>query len=68
MSILSCLLCIHLYPCSSSSSPTSTLSDDAGFRKYVDLYAKDKDAFFKDFAAAYARLMELGCKNLKAKL
>lgn len=33
---------------------------DKKFKKYVDLYAKDEEAFFKDFAAAFGKLMELG--------
>jgi catalase (peroxidase I) len=33
---------------------------DSEFRKYTDLYAKDEEAFFKDFAAAYGKLLELG--------
>jgi cytochrome c peroxidase len=26
----------------------------------VELYAKDEDLFFKDFAAAFSKLLELG--------
>lgn len=33
---------------------------DKSFRKYVDLYAKDQDKFFDDFAAAFSKLLELG--------
>ena len=33
---------------------------DKSFKKYVDLYAKDEDKFFADFAAAFSKLMELG--------
>jgi len=36
------------------------LIKDPGFKKYVELYAKDEDAFFKDFAKAFAKLLELG--------
>jgi len=36
------------------------LVEDKEFRKYCELYAKDRNAFFKDFAAAYAKLLELG--------
>lgn len=36
------------------------LRDDRKFRKYVDLYAKDEEKFFSDFAAAFSKLMELG--------
>lgn len=35
---------------------------DKGFRKYVDLYAKDEEKFFEDFAAAFSKLLELGVK------
>ncbi|KAL6784691.1 hypothetical protein ACKKBF_B02810 [Auxenochlorella protothecoides x Auxenochlorella symbiontica] len=33
---------------------------DKKFRQYVDLYAKDQDKFFEDFAAAFSKLLELG--------
>jgi cytochrome c peroxidase len=33
---------------------------DRKFKQFVDLYAKDEDTFFKDFAAAFGKLMELG--------
>lgn len=36
------------------------LVQDPDFKKYVELYAKDEDAFFKDFAKAFAKLLELG--------
>eukprot|EP01104_Vermistella_antarctica_P020050 TRINITY_DN82_c0_g1_i1.p1 TRINITY_DN82_c0_g1~~TRINITY_DN82_c0_g1_i1.p1 ORF type:complete len:382 (+),score=78.14 TRINITY_DN82_c0_g1_i1:37-1146(+) len=36
------------------------LTDDADFKKYVELYAKDEKLFFSDFAAAFAKLLELG--------
>jgi len=36
---------------------------DPEFRKYVELYAKDQDAFFKDFASAFQKLTELGVKD-----
>jgi cytochrome c peroxidase len=35
---------------------------DRGFRKHTDVYAKDEAAFFKDFASAFSKLLELGCK------
>eukprot|EP00457_Paulinella_chromatophora_P010448 gb/GEZN01010552.1/.p1 GENE.gb/GEZN01010552.1/~~gb/GEZN01010552.1/.p1 ORF type:complete len:285 (+),score=54.82 gb/GEZN01010552.1/:34-888(+) len=38
------------------------LRDDEHFNKWVKVYAKDKDAFFRDFSAAFARLLELGVK------
>ncbi|GFP78864.1 l-ascorbate peroxidase 3 peroxisomal [Phtheirospermum japonicum] len=36
------------------------LMEDQQFRKYVDFYAKDKETFFKDYAASHKRLSELG--------
>jgi cytochrome c peroxidase len=36
------------------------LLSDRSFRKYVDMYAKDEQLFFKDFAAAFQKLEELG--------
>jgi cytochrome c peroxidase len=36
------------------------LIQDPKFRKYVELYAKDEDIFFKDFAKAFSKLLELG--------
>ena len=33
---------------------------DPVFRPIVEEYAKDKEVFFKDFAAAFAKLLELG--------
>ncbi|KAL4857583.1 Cytochrome c peroxidase [Chlorella vulgaris] len=33
---------------------------DKKFKPYVMQYAKDEEAFFKDFAAAFSKLMELG--------
>jgi len=38
---------------------------DKKFRPYVDLYAKDEETFFKDFSAAFQKLLELGCHNLQ---
>eukprot|EP00602_Paraphysomonas_sp_CaronLab_P000476 CAMPEP_0185018504 /NCGR_PEP_ID=MMETSP1103-20130426/1208_1 /TAXON_ID=36769 /ORGANISM="Paraphysomonas bandaiensis, Strain Caron Lab Isolate" /LENGTH=284 /DNA_ID=CAMNT_0027548341 /DNA_START=129 /DNA_END=983 /DNA_ORIENTATION=+ len=35
---------------------------DDGFRKYVELYAKDLKAFFQDYAAAHKKLSELGAR------
>ncbi|OBZ88537.1 Cytochrome c peroxidase, mitochondrial [Choanephora cucurbitarum] len=34
--------------------------NDKEFKKYFDLYAKDQDKFYKDFAAAFKKLIELG--------
>lgn len=36
------------------------LLDDPDMKKYVDIYANDKEAFFKDFALAFGKLIELG--------
>eukprot|EP00268_Persea_americana_P013206 TRINITY_DN1575_c1_g1_i2.p1 TRINITY_DN1575_c1_g1~~TRINITY_DN1575_c1_g1_i2.p1 ORF type:complete len:293 (+),score=81.35 TRINITY_DN1575_c1_g1_i2:410-1288(+) len=36
------------------------LLEDPEFRGYVDLYAKDEDAFFKDYAVSHKKLSELG--------
>ncbi|XP_047943624.1 L-ascorbate peroxidase 3 [Salvia hispanica] len=36
------------------------LLDDPDFRRYVELYAKDEDAFFRDYAESHKKLSELG--------
>ena len=36
------------------------LLDDPAFRPFVELYAKDEDAFFKDYAESHKKLSELG--------
>ncbi|KAL4280247.1 hypothetical protein GQ457_03G001940 [Hibiscus cannabinus] len=36
------------------------LLDDPEFRKYVELYSKDEDAFFRDYAESHKKLSELG--------
>ncbi|WCJ39864.1 ascorbate peroxidase 3 [Euphorbia peplus] len=36
------------------------LLEDPGFRQYVELYAKDEDAFFRDYAISHKKLSELG--------
>ncbi|KAJ3690776.1 hypothetical protein LUZ61_019940 [Rhynchospora tenuis] len=36
------------------------LLDDPKFRHYVELYAKDEDLFFKDYAESHKKLSELG--------
>lgn len=38
------------------------LIEDPKFKKYVEMYAKDEALFFKDFSAAFNKLMELGVK------
>lgn len=39
------------------------LIQDPSFRPWVELYAKDKDAFFKDFTKVFAQLIELGIQR-----
>lgn len=39
------------------------LIEDAAFRPWVERYAADKDAFFGDFAAVFAKLLELGVRR-----
>eukprot|EP00193_Tetraselmis_chui_P009488 CAMPEP_0177768534 /NCGR_PEP_ID=MMETSP0491_2-20121128/9776_1 /TAXON_ID=63592 /ORGANISM="Tetraselmis chuii, Strain PLY429" /LENGTH=420 /DNA_ID=CAMNT_0019285355 /DNA_START=148 /DNA_END=1410 /DNA_ORIENTATION=+ len=36
------------------------LKEDPEFRKYAELYARDNQAFFRDFARAYAKLLSNG--------
>ncbi|GAB4847554.1 L-ascorbate peroxidase 3 [Ancistrocladus abbreviatus] len=36
------------------------LVDDPEFRRYVELYAKDEEAFFRDYAESHKKLSELG--------
>ena len=38
--------------------------EDAKFKKYVDVYAKDQKKFFVDFAAAFEKLEGLGTSGL----
>jgi cytochrome c peroxidase len=38
------------------------LVEDPEFKKVVELYAKDEQVFFNDFAAAFGKLLELGVK------
>lgn len=37
------------------------LINDAEFRPWVELYARDEAAFFRDFKAAYGKLLSNGC-------
>lgn len=39
------------------------LVQDKSFAPWVKKYAEDKDVFFKDFADAFAKLIELGIKR-----
>ncbi|KAF5727820.1 hypothetical protein HS088_TW22G01517 [Tripterygium wilfordii] len=43
-----------------SGGNTLALLDDPEFRCYVELYAKDEDAFFRDYAESHKKLSELG--------
>lgn len=43
------------------------LIQDPAFRKIVELYAKDESSFFKDFAWAFAKLLDLGVEFPSAK-
>lgn len=36
------------------------LVSDKAFKPYVEKYAKDEEAFFKDFSAVIVKLFELG--------
>jgi len=36
------------------------LTQDKNFRKWVELYARDKDRFFEDFSKVFSKLVELG--------
>ncbi|KAI4350280.1 hypothetical protein L6164_004750 [Bauhinia variegata] len=37
-----------------------SLLEEPEFRRYVELYAKDEDAFFRDYAQSHKKLSELG--------
>ncbi|PMD18371.1 class II peroxidase [Hyaloscypha hepaticicola] len=39
------------------------LTQDKAFRPWVELYARDKDRFFEDFAKVFAKLLELGIQR-----
>lgn len=41
------------------------LVEDPEFKKYVQIYAKDENVFFTDFAAAFSKLLELGVPSLQ---
>ena len=41
---------------------------EAPFREYVELYAKDQSAFFKDYTDAWVKIQELGCVGLRDTL
>ncbi|KAJ0077206.1 hypothetical protein Patl1_36036 [Pistacia atlantica] len=44
------------------------LVEDPEFRRYVELYTKDEDAFFKDYAASHKKLSELGLSPSSSKI
>ncbi|CAN1771294.1 L-ascorbate peroxidase 3 [Linum perenne] len=46
----------------------NALLDDPAFRPFVELYAKDEDVFFKDYAVAHKKLSELGFSPGGAKV
>lgn len=46
-------------------APIRTLFQDEKFKKYVEIYAKDKQLFYDDFTKAFQTLEELGTKGLK---
>ncbi len=54
---------IYIYICIYNQD--LALVEDPDFRKFVEMYAKDEKKFFADFAKAYAKLTELGCRNLE---
>jgi len=37
------------------------LIKDVAFKKHVEAYAADEELFFRDFAAAFLKLLENGC-------
>ncbi len=40
-----------------------SLQEDPKFKKWVEIYADDKDLFYEDFAKAFAKLLELGVRR-----
>lgn len=36
---------------------------DPALKKFVEIYASDKNRFFKDFASAFGKMLELGVKR-----
>ena len=41
------------------------LLSDTSFRPIVDEYSRDKDAFYRDFAVSFGKLLELGFAGTK---
>ena len=56
--IISCF--VLLPKISKQQTSDMVLVQDPSFKKVVELYAKNEDAFFKDFASAFSKLLELG--------
>ncbi|KAI9299237.1 heme peroxidase [Neoconidiobolus thromboides FSU 785] len=48
--------------------PTDMALLEQPWREWVELYANDKERFFKDFAVAFNKLIELGMPNQKHSL
>lgn len=44
-----------------------SIRDDPDFRKIAEEYKNDEEAFFKDFAAAYSKLLALGVPQKRKK-
>jgi len=44
------------------------LTKDPEFRKWVEIYAKDEELWFKDFASAFSKLLELGVQFPKQEV
>lgn len=59
----------HVARVSRLLQPLLTRSTDPKFKPVVQEYAKDEDAFFRDFSKAFATLLELGVpeENWKTK-
>jgi len=57
------------YRCAASNTimmeSDMALIRDPGFKRWVDTYAADQDAFFADFSESWARVQELGCDSLR---
>ena len=57
-------LLVYLAPnfwyCCWDSPSDIALIKDPKFRRWVEVYAKDEDRFFVDFAKAFSKLLELG--------
>ncbi|KAJ9059031.1 hypothetical protein DSO57_1006508 [Entomophthora muscae] len=48
--------------------PTDMAMLEEPWRKWVDIYASDKERFFKDFASAFNKLIELGLPRDQVRL